>query len=93
MALRGLLGSAKKIVHDPGPKGNSGEGDAALVMIFIVIAATILILIYGEQNNDTLLEQPIFFMFRSCASIPSSPLSRAPRSLNKARGARVHLSL
>jgi len=48
MALRGLLGSAKKIVHDPGPKGNSGEGDAALVMIFIVIAATILILIYEK---------------------------------------------
>ena len=48
MALRQLLGNAKKIVHDPGPKGDSGEGDAALVMVFLVISAALAILIYGE---------------------------------------------
>ena len=30
--MRHLLGSEKALVHDPGPKGESGEGDAALVM-------------------------------------------------------------
>ena len=46
--MRHLLGSDKKLVHDPGPKGESGEGDACLVMIFLVIAAAIAITIYGE---------------------------------------------
>jgi|TARA_B100000768_G_C11206596_1_gene344120 hypothetical protein len=45
--MRHLLGSDKKVVHDPGPKGESGEGDAALVMIFLVIAAAAIITIYG----------------------------------------------
>ena len=49
MALRNLLGNAKKIVHDPGPEGESGEGDAALVMIFLVIASALIIVIYGES--------------------------------------------
>ena len=51
---RHLLGGAKKINHDPGPKGDSGEGDAALVMIFLVIAAATIITIYGERKNATL---------------------------------------
>ena len=46
--MRHLLGSEKALVHDPGPKGESGEGDACLVMIFLVIAAAIAITIYGE---------------------------------------------
>jgi hypothetical protein len=49
MAFRNLLGNAKAIVHDPGPEGESGEGDAALVMIFLVIGAAFLILVYGES--------------------------------------------
>ena len=52
--MRHLLGSDKKVVHDPGPKGESGEGDAALVMIFLVIAAAAIITIYGERKNATL---------------------------------------
>ena len=52
--MRHLLGSDKKVVHDPGPKGESGEGDAALVMIFLVIAAATIITIYGERKNATL---------------------------------------
>ena len=47
--MRHLLGSNKKIVHDPGPKGESGEGDACLVMMFLVIAAAGLIMIYGAS--------------------------------------------
>ena len=34
---RHLLGG-KEITHDPGPEGDSGEGDAALVMVFLVIS-------------------------------------------------------
>jgi len=52
--MRHLLGSDKKVVHDPGPKGESGEGDAALVMIFLVIAAATVITIYGERKNANL---------------------------------------
>ena len=52
--MRHLLGSDKKVVHDPGPKGESGEGDAALVMSFLVIAAATIITIYGERKNATL---------------------------------------
>ena len=52
--MRHLLGSEKALVHDPGPKGESGEGDAALVMIFLVIAAATIITIYGERKNATL---------------------------------------
>ena len=44
---RHLLGGAEEITHDPGPKGDSGEGDAALVMVFLVIALAGAILIYG----------------------------------------------
>ena len=47
MALRNLLGNAKKIVHDPGPEGESGEGDACLVMIFLVIGSALFIFLYG----------------------------------------------
>merc|ERR1712100_144980 len=46
--MRHLLGSDKKVVHDPGPKGESGEGDACLVMMFLVIAAAGLIMIYEK---------------------------------------------
>ena len=46
--MRHLLGSDKKVVHDPGPKGESGEGDACLVMMFLVIAAAMLITIYEK---------------------------------------------
>merc|ERR1712230_194301 len=46
--MRHLLGSDKKLVHDPGPKGESGEGDACLVMVFLVITAAIGILIYEK---------------------------------------------
>ena len=49
--MRHLLGSDKKVVHDPGPKGESGEGDAALVMIFLVIAAAAIITIYGALKR------------------------------------------
>ena len=52
--MRHLLGSEKALVHDPGPKGESGEGDACLVMIFLVIAAATIITIYGERKNATL---------------------------------------
>lgn len=54
MALRNLLGNAKEIVHDPGPKGDSGEGDAALIMIFLVICAALVILVYGESLQPSL---------------------------------------
>ena len=53
--MRSLLGNAKKIEHDPGPKGESGEGDAALVMMFFVIAAAILITIYGACSSALIL--------------------------------------
>ena len=46
--MRHLLGSDKKVVHDPGPEGESGEGDACLVMMFLVIAAAMLITIYEK---------------------------------------------
>merc|ERR1712230_162137 len=46
--MRHLLGSDKKVVHDPGPKGESGEGDACLVMMFLVVAAAGLIMIYEK---------------------------------------------
>jgi len=46
--MRHLLGSDKKIEHDPGPKGESGEGDACLVMMFLVIAAAGLIMLYEK---------------------------------------------
>ena len=62
--MRSLLGNAKKIVHDPGPKGESGEGDAALVMMFFVIAAAILITINGVLRFVTfgiLGVQPVVF--------------------------------
>merc|ERR1711939_484866 len=48
MGMRHLLGSDKKVVHDPGPKGESGEGDACLVMMFLVVAAAGLIMIYEK---------------------------------------------
>ena len=51
--VRQLLGNAKKIVHDPGPKGDSGEGDAALVMVFLTIFTAIAIIVYGESHDDT----------------------------------------
>ena len=51
--MRHLLGSDKKLVHDPGPKGESGEGDACLVMVFLVITAAIGILIYGLSFPPT----------------------------------------
>ena len=45
--MRHLLGSDKALVHDPGAKGDSGEGDACLVMMFLVISAAIGILVFG----------------------------------------------
>ena len=66
--MRHLLGSDKKLVHDPGPKGESGEGDACLVMVFLVIAAAIGITIYGElQLPPDLDSAPLD---ASCAQIP-----------------------
>ena len=50
--LRQLLGNAKKIEHDPGAEGPSGEGDAALVMVFLCITATIAILVYGAFSRN-----------------------------------------
>lgn len=44
---RTLLGSAKKIVHDPGAKGPEGEGEAAMTMICLTYFVTAGILIYG----------------------------------------------
>merc|ERR1719498_1528623 len=44
---RHLLGG-KEITHDPGPEGDSGEGDAALVMVFLVISLAGGILIYEK---------------------------------------------
>lgn len=44
---RTLLGSAEKIVHDPGAKGPSGEGEAAMTMICLSYFITAGILIYG----------------------------------------------
>jgi hypothetical protein len=49
---RALLGSADEpLVHDPGPEGESGEGDAAMVMLCLTYFATVGILIYGENTN------------------------------------------
>lgn len=72
MSLRNLLGNAKKIEHDPGPEGESGEGDSALVMIFLVIAATIIILAYGESPQNI----PFFLTrFPDAFSRSASPFS------------------
>ena len=49
---RSLLGSAKKIEHDPGPEGESGEGEAALVMIFLTIALAGGLLVYGARRSE-----------------------------------------
>jgi hypothetical protein len=49
---RSLLGSAKKIEHDPGPEGESGEGEAALVMIFLTISLAGGLLIYGARRSE-----------------------------------------
>ena len=65
--MRHLLGSDKKVVHDPGPKGESGEGDACLVMMFLVIAAAGLIMIYGAS-----------FPAAGSLTQPSRPLSLHP---------------
>ena len=65
--MRHLLGSEKALVHDPGPKGESGEGDACLVMIFLVIAAAIGILIYGELQLPAHLDSAP--LDASCAQI------------------------
>lgn len=47
---RTLLGSSdKKIVHDPGAKGPSGEGEAAITMLCLTYFATVGILIYGAH--------------------------------------------
>ena len=66
--MRHLLGSDKKLVHDPGPKGESGEGDACLVMVFLVITAAIGILIYGELQLPADLDSAP--LDASCAQIP-----------------------
>ena len=50
MGLRTLLGSADEaLVHDPGPEGESGEGEAAMVMLCLTYFVTAGILFYGEK--------------------------------------------
>ena len=66
--MRHLLGSEKQLIHDPGPKGESGEGDACLVLIFLCIAASILVLIYGELQLPAHLDSAP--LDASCAQIP-----------------------
>ena len=79
---RHLLGGAKEINHDPGPKGDSGEGDAALVMIFLVITLAGAILIYGASLSPRAASHPTPFRPDSPAiSVGSRASSRARRSL------------
>lgn len=79
---RHLLGGAKEIHHDPGPEGESGEGDAALVMIFLVIALAGAILIYGASLSLCAASHPTPFRPDSPAiSVGSRASSRARRSL------------
>ena len=59
---RHLLGG-KEITHDPGPEGDSGEGDAALVMVFLVISLAGGILIYGASSRAA--SHPTQFRFES----------------------------
>ena len=48
--LRHLLGNPdKKLVHDPGPKGESGEGEAAMTMLVLTYASALGILMYGAS--------------------------------------------
>ena len=48
--MRRLLGCDEKLEHDLGAEGPSGEGDACLVMMFLVISAAIGILVFGEHS-------------------------------------------
>ena len=48
--LRHLLGNPdKKLVHDPGPKGESGEGEAAMTMLVLTYVSALGILVYGAS--------------------------------------------
>lgn len=48
--LRHLLGNPdKKLVHDPGPKGESGEGEAAMTMLVLTYVSALGILLYGAS--------------------------------------------
>merc|ERR1711990_109940 len=63
--MRHLLGSDEKLEHDPGAEGPSGEGDACLVMMFLVISAAIGILVFEkffrppseEKSTDDFIEE------------------------------------
>lgn len=78
---RHLLGG-KEITHDPGPEGDSGEGDAALVMVFLVISLAGGILIYGASLSSRAASHPTQIRFESPSiSVGSCASSRARRSL------------
>ena len=72
MGLRSLLGSAKAIHHDPGPKGESGEGDAAMVMLCLTYVAACLIMTYGAAPSIDF--KKIVCRTYGALSLPSSSL-------------------
>ena len=93
--MRHLLGSDKKVVHDPGPKGESGEGDACLVMMFLVIAAAGLIMLYGASFPAAGSLTPAIACLvaptadlRSCFSV-SEPQRSSSGSTTASRSTRV----
>lgn len=86
---RSLLGSAKKIEHDPGPEGESGEGEAALVMIFLTIALAGGLLVYGARRSER--EAPSRIRDRAslvARLVPERTRSRACRAERRASARR-----
>jgi hypothetical protein len=71
--FRNLLGSdAKAIHHDPGAKGESGEGDAAIVMLCLTYVAAFAIIVYGASHPAKLFffSLPRPFPSRLASSLP-----------------------
>jgi hypothetical protein len=83
--FRNLLGSdAKAIHHDPGPEGESGEGDAAIVMLCLTYVAAFAIIVFGTPPPPA---QKVIFRFLSSFASLASP--RLVSSLLFRRSSRV----
>merc|ERR1719498_1746076 len=55
-------GRSSKIEHDPGPEGESGEGDATIVMFCLMYVITIAVLVYEKffKEKQLTAEEELF---------------------------------